>query len=234
MAEKELNPSPKFPTGEYPELSPNPKYEDGYVKGEHGVGQPTNPNQEPLTDKPTVIDGKVYVNGKLFVNGEEVLGGGGDTPTAPLEVANITTLTDEQINGLKAGDVVIKKTGDQRHAYKVSYKENNQGICLTYTDASVVETVSYDYVGGHWVYNSTDSTDIAAELPSTTSANEGDVLALDSNKKPKWSPVPVPSEISFLTTAPSAANTDGYLKIVVLDSEPATKYNGYLYIITGE
>lgn len=37
--------------------------------------------------------------------------------------------------------------------------------------------------------------------------------------------------LGVLTTAPSADNTDG-IKIVVLSSEPATKYNGYLYIIT--
>lgn len=36
--------------------------------------------------------------------------------------------------------------------------------------------------------------------------------------------------INYLTTAPVADNTDGDLKIVVLSSEPATKYNGYLYI----
>ena len=40
-----------------------------------------------------------------------------------------------------------------------------------------------------------------------------------------------PSEISYLTTAPSADNTSGNLKIVVLSSEPATKYNGYIYFI---
>ena len=34
------------------------------------------------------------------------------------------------------------------------------------------------------------------------------------------------------TTAPSADNTDGGIRIVVLSSEPATRYNGYLYIIT--
>ena len=38
--------------------------------------------------------------------------------------------------------------------------------------------------------------------------------------------------IEYTTTAPTAANTDG-LKIVVLSSEPATYYDGYLYIITG-
>lgn len=36
--------------------------------------------------------------------------------------------------------------------------------------------------------------------------------------------------LGYLTTAPNAANTDG-IKIVVLSSEPATKYNGWLYII---
>lgn len=40
------------------------------------------------------------------------------------------------------------------------------------------------------------------------------------------------SALPYLTTAPSANNTSG-LKIVVLSSEPATKYDGYLYIITG-
>lgn len=39
------------------------------------------------------------------------------------------------------------------------------------------------------------------------------------------------SDLPYLTTAPSSANTSG-LKIVVLSSEPATKYDGYLYIIT--
>ena len=34
------------------------------------------------------------------------------------------------------------------------------------------------------------------------------------------------------TTAPTADNTDGGIRIVVLSSEPATRYNGYLYIIT--
>lgn len=38
--------------------------------------------------------------------------------------------------------------------------------------------------------------------------------------------------LPFITTAPSAANTDG-IKIVVLASEPATKYDGYLYLVTG-
>lgn len=76
------------------------------------------------------------------------------------EIDNITELTTEQLNNLKCGDVIVKITGEQRHAYIVSYKEDEEGICLTYTDASVVETVSYDYTDGEWIYNSTDVTNI--------------------------------------------------------------------------
>lgn len=39
------------------------------------------------------------------------------------------------------------------------------------------------------------------------------------------------SGVPFLTTAPTEANTDG-LKFVVLSADPATKYDGYFYIIT--
>lgn len=91
-------------------------------------------------------------------------GGGGGTEVEALEVSNITALTDDQINELKAGDVVVKKTGNQKHSYRVSYKEDNTGICLTYVDASVSETVSYDYTGGHWVYNSTDVTHLVGSM----------------------------------------------------------------------
>lgn len=37
--------------------------------------------------------------------------------------------------------------------------------------------------------------------------------------------------LKYTTTVPTAANTNG-LKVCVLSSEPVTKYNGWLYIIT--
>ena len=77
-------------------------------------------------------------------------------PLFVLECTDITKLTDGQIDLLRCGDYLVKKTGKQNHAYKVTYKEDKKGICLTYHDASTVETVSYDYTDGHWVYNSTD------------------------------------------------------------------------------
>ena len=78
-----------------------------------------------------------------------------------IEVKDITKMTDYKINKLECGDIVAKNTNGQHHCYIVSYKQDGVGICLTYTDASVVETVSYDYTEGHWVYNSTDVTPIA-------------------------------------------------------------------------
>lgn len=75
-----------------------------------------------------------------------------------LVVASMVALTTAQINTLSAGDIVLKKDASGYHSYIVSYKKEGTGICLTYTDASCVETVSYDLVNGEWVYNSTDLT----------------------------------------------------------------------------
>lgn len=83
-----------------------------------------------------------------------------ENSSVKIEVSKINEMTDDVCNSLRCGDLVIKKTGNQKHCYRVSYKEDKVGMCLTYVDASLVETVSYDYSGGHWVYNSTDSTHI--------------------------------------------------------------------------
>ena len=80
---------------------------------------------------------------------------------APIEVTDITKLTDDQLDALEAGAKVAKKTGTAKHLYVVSYKDaENGGLCLTYTDASKVETVSYDHTEDGWAYNSTDVTNL--------------------------------------------------------------------------
>ena len=76
-----------------------------------------------------------------------------------ITTTNITNLTTEQINSLKSGDIVLKQDETGNHAYIVSYNKDKTGICLTYTDASRVETVSYDFTNNAWVYNSTDVTE---------------------------------------------------------------------------
>lgn len=80
----------------------------------------------------------------------------------PLEVDDITALTDEQLDALNVGDKVAKQTGTAQHLYVVTYKDaENGGLCLTYADAANVETVSYDHTESGWAYNSTDQTHIA-------------------------------------------------------------------------
>lgn len=147
-----------------------------------------------------------------------------------LNVSNITQLTNDQINSLKAGDVVIKNTGEQKHAYVVSYKQDGTGICLTYTDASCAETVSYDYTEGNWVYNSTDVTYFTGGTEVV--ANPTGSATADLTKLDVEGTIYGVNGLNYLTTAPESANTSGQIKIVVLSSDPATKYDGYLYIIT--
>lgn len=80
-----------------------------------------------------------------------------------ISVSDITGLTDAQLDALLPGNKVIKETGTASHVYTVSYKDaENGGICLTYTDASVVETVSYDHTASGWAYNSTDVTPLSS------------------------------------------------------------------------
>lgn len=75
-------------------------------------------------------------------------------------VDNIKAISGDILTKLKAGDIVLKNTNGQLHAYNVSFKKDGTGICLTYTDASVVETQSYDYKNSAWVYNSEDKTNL--------------------------------------------------------------------------
>ena len=94
-----------------------------------------------------------------------------DVNTKRIFVDDITKLTNAQISVLECGDFVVKQTGNQKHTYKVTYKEEEQGLCLTYDDASCIETVSYDYVEGNWVYNSTDISSIESGGGTTVVAN---------------------------------------------------------------
>lgn len=110
------------------------------------------------------------INAKIAGQGNQIDSGGALAEilaaiagaAAPIEVADITALTDDQLDALNVGDKVAKKTGTAQHLYVVSYKDaENGGLCLTYTDASTVETVSYDHTESGWAYNSTDKTNIA-------------------------------------------------------------------------
>ena len=111
------------------------------------------------------------INAKIAGQGNQIDSGGALAEilaaiagaAAPSEVADITALTDDQLDALNVGDKVAKKTGTAQHLYIVTYKDaENGGLCLTYADAANVETVSYDHTESGWAYNSTDKTHIGA------------------------------------------------------------------------
>lgn len=109
---------------------------------------------------------------------------------AMLVVASMVALTTSQINTLSAGDIVLKKDESGYHSYLVSYKKDGTGICLTYTDASCVETVSYDLTDGEWVYNSTDFTELKPKIKASDvdseNATNGQVLTADGSGGASW------------------------------------------------
>ena len=130
----------------------------------------------------------------------------------------------------KEFETVISKTtsGTQMYSPKIIYSHNK--ILVLY-DNYVITAIGYtdnlidaanDNCINNWKINSKTS--------SSTNATAGQVLTADGSGATAWGNV---SQLGYLTTAPSADNTSGVLQIVVLSSEPATKYNGYLYIITG-
>ena len=75
---------------------------------------------------------------------------------------------------------------------------------------------------GDIIYSS-DNTGTPARLAKGTTGN----LLRAGTNGPEYS-----DALPYLTTAPSADNTDG-IKIVVLSSQPSNLYNGYLYLIQG-
>ena len=104
-------------------------------------------------------------------------------PLYVLEVSNVKTLSNAQIDLLRCGDYLVKKDASGEHAYKVTFKSDT-GLCLTYHDASVVETQSYDKIDGVWTYNSEDKTPNLLELQNVEDAPDGTInkaLGLDSN-----------------------------------------------------
>ena len=103
---------------------------------------------------------------------------------------------------------------------------NSLGKRRLMIDTSTVATTEFK-AGSYCtlIYNSSISSSIAQ---NPNSATGGWVLQY-SNSGGGSSTA---EAISYTTTAPSANNPTG-LKFVILEQEPATRYSGYYYIITG-
>lgn len=84
-------------------------------------------------------------------------------PIQLMTTQDIEHLSDSFLNELKCGDIITKQTGEMKHTYVVTYKQEKHGICLSYFACGYLETISYDYTDGHWVFNSKDVCEVPTE-----------------------------------------------------------------------
>lgn len=134
-----------------------------------------------------------------------------------ITVGSIDHITSEDLSSLECGDIVCKEDATGKHSYIVSYK-SEEGICLTYVDATTSETVSYDYIGGQWVYNSTDITPLNAQ--SDWNEEDNTKVSFIKNK---------PIAVSKLSYNESSGNIDTIAPVV----ETMTGYSFSSVVLTG-
>ena len=106
---------------------------------------------------------------------------------ALVEVDNVEEIPSGILEALDCGDTVVKISGGQKHNYKITYKQDKVGICLTYIDADNVETISYGWNGEtkSWDFNSKNITPISS-FQDVELAQDGTIsttLGLNSSGK---------------------------------------------------
>jgi hypothetical protein len=136
----------------------------------------------------------------------------------------------------KAGDYYIVSVVGDTNYQPTGNKYEGTASTTVYSDTLAINDF-FVYDGTNWtllshsqvdLYFPGDNIDITDGTISVSSgeAPEGNLLAADGSGSATWT-----NGIPYLTTAPTSNNTDAGLKIVVLEYDPATKYEGYLYII---
>lgn len=191
-----------------PELNPSPKF--------------------PISEKPHLSPNPKFE--------DSIVDGGRGTPvivgTEPKEQAETTgggtfdpTYLENQIRDLKA----YRVTGDESDLTASDVKAIVDGQCDAVwfvADETTVGLITRKYKTGNNYFLTVliDQTGVGLKYETVSYELIGNSLSLGKTL--------VQGNIQYLTTAPTQANTNGLLQIVVLDAEPATYYDGYYYIIT--
>lgn len=110
-------------------------------------------------------------------------------------------------------------------AAEITEVTNNDYSFVFYTNATTGITEYYD----RYKYSSESGWSFEFRLNNSSFTAE-QWAAISSGITTSLVSSLVNGNIPYMTTAPTEANTNG-LKIVVLASEPSTKYDGYLYLI---
>lgn len=198
------------------ELNPSPKFPEGTYpelspnpKFENGLvdktgEQPNGSEQTNPQEKPTIFKGNV------FVEGGKIYINGKEVSTDDYDDKGFDILELANVSGTLTDAQYNLALSDQcliKVGTQYYYKDISSSEYLVYKAATRVGS------NDTYVENIT--------ITKSTKAWVYNAKTIEVNS------------VKYSTTAPTADNTDG-LKVIVLDSEPATKYNGYLYIITGE
>lgn len=135
---------------------------------------------------------------------------------------------DVKIRNAKAlvyNDVMyVKSSYSSSYIEFVYNNDNNQGQVYHSSLSYNVNTKSVQHTGLFYnrvtsIGGKRGSVDVDSSLQATGSTAS--------------STLGLTGKLPYLTTAPTADNTSGFLTIVVLPSEPDTRYSGYMYVITG-
>lgn len=142
----------------------------------------------------------------------------------PSEIVWFTygTSTHDEIIAAHSAGKVCAIYYDEKIYYLTLFWED-EGLSFTSPQQEGLDTIWVDY-SDEW-----------HEVNNTVETVLHKVISISSSSTDQQYPSAkcVYNNLAYITTAPSSANTTGMLKVVVLSSEPTTKYDGYLYIITG-
>lgn len=225
--------------GFQPEITSTSKLNSNLISGLSTVA--TSGSYNDLSNKPTIPAAQINSDWNANSGVAEIL----NKPTIP--TVNNATLTISQ-NGVSKGTFTSNASSD------VSIDLTD----TTYSAATTQAAGLMPALGSASVSTQTQSTKFLREdgtwvAPSYTAAGmsnpmnaQGDIiyggnsgtptalnkgtagqLLASTATNPIWT-----NSLPVITTAPSAANTNGII-ICILSTEPPTKYDGYLYLITG-
>lgn len=116
--------------------------------------------------------------------------------------------------------------------------KSTQRVNNAVTQSNMITVAFMDALGLSDWYNSSRTREEVANAIKTAIGSGGTIVVDDALSLTSRNPVQnkvitaeLNEKVDVLNTAPTDDNTTGHISIVLLNQEPATKYNGYLYII---
>lgn len=132
--------------------------------------------------------------------------------------SNLSLSSGGELSANDTGATSVEVTGSGNAVTSASYSASTRKISLskgtTFATSSQLATKQ-------------DALTFNPTVPSGTTATTLTTLKNGSNYYSLGG-----GDIPYTNTAPTGPNTSGGIKVVVLSEEPATRYDGYLYIIT--